>query len=184
VSRLVWTGLGGQGVLFLARVLAEAARRTGAGVVVGETHGMSQRGGSVTAHVQIGSYAASVIRVGAADTALCLHPAEAAAAVAYLRRGGALVVRAPDATALDPAVVAYVARRGAALHCTGTIADDAATRNAALLGFAASRAPGLPPPAALVAALQALSRPVAQAANLAAFAAGRRAAGPEVLAHA
>jgi indolepyruvate ferredoxin oxidoreductase beta subunit len=43
-QQIVISGLGGQGVLFLTRVLAEAALRKGLDVLTSEIHGMAMRG--------------------------------------------------------------------------------------------------------------------------------------------
>ena len=45
------TGVGGQGVLTLAEILAKAALQCGFNVRVGEIHGMAQRGGHVVCTV-------------------------------------------------------------------------------------------------------------------------------------
>jgi len=53
--RMMVVGVGGQGVLTVARVLGDAALRRGLEAVVGQLHGMAQRGGAVEATVLIGS---------------------------------------------------------------------------------------------------------------------------------
>jgi len=45
---IVLGGLGGQGILFMTKVLAQAALEKGLKTMGAETHGMAQRGGSVT----------------------------------------------------------------------------------------------------------------------------------------
>lgn len=47
-------GVGGQGVLTAAKVLGDAAHAAGMAVMVGQLHGMAQRGGSVECSVIIG----------------------------------------------------------------------------------------------------------------------------------
>ncbi len=47
-------GVGGQGILTLSRILASGAIARGVKALVSETHGMSQRGGSVIVHLRIG----------------------------------------------------------------------------------------------------------------------------------
>jgi indolepyruvate ferredoxin oxidoreductase beta subunit len=51
-TSIVIVGVGGQGVLTLARWIGEAALAGGYDVRIAEVHGMSQRGGSVEAHVK------------------------------------------------------------------------------------------------------------------------------------
>ncbi|MEM0014822.1 MAG: indolepyruvate oxidoreductase subunit beta [Zestosphaera sp.] len=48
------SGVGGQGLLTLARILGQAALNEGHKVYIAETHGMSQRGGSVTVFMRVG----------------------------------------------------------------------------------------------------------------------------------
>ena len=43
-QQIIISGVGGQGVLFVTRLLAEAAIQKGMPVVTSETHGMAQRG--------------------------------------------------------------------------------------------------------------------------------------------
>lgn len=50
--RILICGVGGQGVLTLSRVVAVALHKHGCNVVVGETLGMAQRGGSVHSYVK------------------------------------------------------------------------------------------------------------------------------------
>ena len=50
---VVLAGVGGQGILSVAAILAEAARRQGLFVKEAEVHGMAQRGGSVQATLRI-----------------------------------------------------------------------------------------------------------------------------------
>ena len=48
------TGVGGQGTVLAAKVLAQAAQEKGWHVRTAETIGMAQRGGSVVSHVRMG----------------------------------------------------------------------------------------------------------------------------------
>ena len=49
IKSILLTGVGGQGILFAAGVIASAAEAAGFNVTTNEIHGMAQRGGSVTA---------------------------------------------------------------------------------------------------------------------------------------
>ncbi len=53
------SGLGGQGVLFITRLLAEAALVMGRDILSSETHGMAMRGGAVISRSWDGSAAVS-----------------------------------------------------------------------------------------------------------------------------
>lgn len=50
------TGRGGQGVLFLTRILSECALEMGLEAIASETHGMAMRGGSVISTLKVGAF--------------------------------------------------------------------------------------------------------------------------------
>jgi len=66
------SGLGGQGVLFITRILAETALGLGLDVLSSETHGMAMRGGAVISHLKVGPFHSPLLRAGRADLALFL----------------------------------------------------------------------------------------------------------------
>lgn len=90
--KIFFAGLGGQGVIFLNRLYARAAVKLGYNVIGSETHGMSQRGGSVTSHLKIGDKQAPLIQKGGADILIALDLDEAVRYLAFLREGGILLV--------------------------------------------------------------------------------------------
>jgi len=95
---IVLSGVGGQGVLSMAAIIAEATRYEGLHVKQGEVHGMSQRGGSVRAFLRISDQPvrSDHIAVGTADMILSLEPVESLRYLPYLRPGGVLI------TSIDP----------------------------------------------------------------------------------
>jgi indolepyruvate ferredoxin oxidoreductase beta subunit len=106
--KLVLVGLGGQGVTFTTRLLAQAATVLGHSVMASEIHGMSQRGGSVIAHLKIDGDEAPLIRRGTADLLLALEPDEAVRNLSFPRRGGTVFVGAEDG--LRPEVTGHLQR--------------------------------------------------------------------------
>lgn len=88
-------GVGGQGTVLAAKVLARAAQSKGWQVRTAETIGMAQRGGSVTSHVRMGSdgeeVQAPLLTKGTADVVIAFEPGEAARALPFLTPGGVLV---------------------------------------------------------------------------------------------
>ena len=70
-------GLGGQGILFMTKVLAQCAVDKGISVMGAETHGMAQRGGSVVSHLRLGCVRSSLIEPGSAHFVLALEENEA-----------------------------------------------------------------------------------------------------------
>ena len=86
-------GVGGQGILLAAKIIAAAAERSGLDVCANETHGMAQRGGSVKAQVRIGEKVhGPLILEGTADVLASLEQIEALRHAHFLRPGGLAVV--------------------------------------------------------------------------------------------
>lgn len=71
-QQIIVSGIGGQGVLFLTRVIAQAAVAQDMPVLTAETHGMAQRGGTVLSTIKVGDFASPLIRTGQADVGLLL----------------------------------------------------------------------------------------------------------------
>ncbi|MBW2205009.1 MAG: 2-oxoacid:acceptor oxidoreductase family protein [Deltaproteobacteria bacterium] len=91
----VLSGLGGQGILFMTKLLARSAVNKGLKILVAETHGMAQRGGSVISHLRVGDVKGSVVRAGSAHILLALEENEAYRNIPYLADGGKLYANAP-----------------------------------------------------------------------------------------
>lgn len=86
-------GVGGQGTILAADLLARTALAAGTNVKVSEIHGMAQRGGSVTTVVRIGERVDSMVAdIGCADVLVSFETTEALRSIAYLAKGGSLVV--------------------------------------------------------------------------------------------
>ena len=91
-NNIVLAGVGGQGTVLATKILAEGLAGIGYDVKMSEIHGMSQRGGSVSAHIRYGEkvYSPS-IEEGGADVVLAFEKAEALRGAWYLKRGGVLI---------------------------------------------------------------------------------------------
>lgn len=86
-------GVGGQGLVLLSNVIGDACASTGLRVVTGEQHGLSQRQGSVSIHIRIGSEVRSpLIPVGTGDAIVSLEAIEALRYIEYLRDGGIVLM--------------------------------------------------------------------------------------------
>jgi len=93
VTDVVLAGVGGQGNVLSARILAETAMRAGYQVKTSEVHGMAQRGGSVVCMVRWGEEVYSpLIPRGRADFLLAYELLEGLRFLEYLRPGGTAVV--------------------------------------------------------------------------------------------
>ena len=89
---IILSGLGGQGILFMTRVLAQAALDKGFNVMGAETHGMAQRGGSVVSHLRLGETKSSLVRTGTAHFLLSLEENEGYRNLPFLSRGAKMYV--------------------------------------------------------------------------------------------
>ncbi|MBU3964543.1 indolepyruvate oxidoreductase subunit beta [Patescibacteria group bacterium] len=75
---IVLSGVGGQGLITLGNIIAEAGFLEGNEVKMSELHGLSQRGGSVAVQVRIGkSIFSPLITRGEADLVLAMERSEA-----------------------------------------------------------------------------------------------------------
>lgn len=185
---VVLAGVGGQGVLTIAALLAEAARRDGLEVRQGEVHGMSQRGGAVTATVRIADEPIHGVLVGAGAAGLVLgiEPVEALRHLGHLAPGGRLVAAAdpvrnvPDYPDLDEVLDAVRRVPGSVVVDAGGLAAGAGSPRSANVVMAGAASVFLPiEPATLEACIgDAFAAKGARLveANLAAFRAGRAAA--------
>ena len=100
IHNIVVAGLGGQGVLKVTDILAEAVFRAGFDVKKSEVHGMSQRGGSVSSEVRYGECVASpMVPAGEADVLAVLDASQVDVAKGVLKAGGVIIT--PEDLPLD-----------------------------------------------------------------------------------
>ncbi|EAR61877.1 indolepyruvate oxidoreductase subunit beta [Neptuniibacter caesariensis] len=93
VTNIMVCGIGGQGVMTAADILANTALDMGYDVKKTEVAGMAQRGGVVTSHVRFGNRVLSPsIAPGEADLILAFEPAEALRWSEHLRPSGKVMV--------------------------------------------------------------------------------------------
>lgn len=145
-QQIAVSGLGGQGVLFVTKVLAEAALRKHFSVLVSETHGMAQRGGNVISHLKVyartnpealfttdpltaSPLTSPLIRPGCAHVLLALHEEGLAAHGYLLRPDGTVFCHRPHPrTSSDIDAVGLAKKLG-----------NPVAANVVLLGFAAAQ---------------------------------------------
>jgi indolepyruvate ferredoxin oxidoreductase beta subunit len=190
---IVLAGVGGQGVLAGAAIIAETARREGLSVKQGEVHGMSQRGGAVSANLRISdeTIESDLIPRGTAAMIWSLDPVEGLRWLEYLSPCGTFVTSADPFVNIDdyPDLDEVLERVRSIEHSlvvpTESLAREAGSghaSNVVLLGAAA---------VALPVSEAGLRRAVADffaykgekivAVNLRAFELGRRAAAPTAI---
>lgn len=75
---LIIVGVGGQGNVLISRLIGESLAANNYQVIIGESHGASQRGGAVASHIRISKETAysPIIPEGQADVILGLEPLE------------------------------------------------------------------------------------------------------------
>ena len=101
---IVLSGVGGQGVLSVAAIIAQAAIDEGFRVRQSEVHGMAQRGGAVLAHLRIADreIASDLVPKGCADLILSMEPLESLRYAVWLSPGMADAPCGALVTASEP----------------------------------------------------------------------------------
>ncbi|MGC8658839.1 MAG: 2-oxoacid:acceptor oxidoreductase family protein [Desulfomonilaceae bacterium] len=132
MTQTIICGRGGQGIVFLTRLLGDIATAKGLKVISSETHGMAVRGGSINSHLKIGSFFSPLIGWGRADYLISLDSSETINNRHFLKPGGSIFENSPGPSEsslyrLDAASMA---------RSLGRIQLE----NVVLLGFAASLA--------------------------------------------
>jgi len=90
---IIFTGVGGQGIVVASDIFCEAAMIDGWDVAKAEVHGMAQRGGSIVAHVRIGdNVQAPIIEKGKANMILGFEMLETARTLSMLKKDGTVLV--------------------------------------------------------------------------------------------
>jgi len=111
-TQIILAGIGGQGVLFASRIFSELGLKMGLNVLGSETHGMSQRGGSVLAHLKLGDFHSPLIRTGAADILYAFAEEETYRTLKFLKNGGVCFVNLENPGRFDPGVLSHLESKG------------------------------------------------------------------------
>jgi indolepyruvate ferredoxin oxidoreductase beta subunit len=138
--QIILAGVGGQGILFSSRLFSELGLRLGLGIMGSETHGMSQRGGSVIAHLKLGDFQSPLIRRGTADILYSFEETETYRNLKVLRRGGVCFANLANADRFNRKVLDYLKKRDIAFRAfdaSGAASKIGAVRSAniALIGY-------------------------------------------------
>jgi len=89
---ILLTGVGGQGIILISKILTIGLADMGFEVKMSEIHGMSQRGGTVNTQLKYGQRVFSpTIGPGEADMIVSFEKSEALRALPYLKKGGTIV---------------------------------------------------------------------------------------------
>jgi len=106
--QIILAGIGGQGVLFSSKIFSELGLKLGLDVMGSETHGMSQRGGSVIAHLKLGRFQSPLIRSGTADILYSFEENETYKTLKFLRKGGICFTDLESPDRLNKKVLDYL----------------------------------------------------------------------------
>ncbi len=111
---IILAGVGGQGIISIAFVIASAGLEEGLEVKQAEVHGMSQRGGAVESHLRLADarIASDIIPRGGADLIVSVEPLEALRYFDFLGPDGMVIAsRTPFVNIPDyPDVAALAAK--------------------------------------------------------------------------
>ncbi len=140
---IVLCGLGGQGILFMTKVLSQAGLDKGLRVMGAETHGMAQRGGSVVSHLRFGEVESSLVKTDSARYLLALEEAEGYRNLPYVSGGGRMYINTDSEDFPRVEIREYLEKKG--ILCrglpAGRIAEELGgplSSNLALLGYFAA----------------------------------------------
>ncbi len=90
---IILSGVGGQGILSIATIIADAALGAGLYLKQAEVHGMSQRGGAVESGLRLSDSViySDLLPSGSADMILSMEPMEALRYLPFLKKDGCIV---------------------------------------------------------------------------------------------
>lgn len=152
ICNMILCGVGGQGVLSLAAIIAKASLSAHLNVRQSEVHGMSQRGGEVSSHLRIGDeeIVGDLVPSGTADLIISMEPMESLRYLNYLKPNGIVITASEPVKNISNypdvnAVYAKIAEiPGSICLEAETLAEAAGSRRASnmvLIGAASSFLP-------------------------------------------
>lgn len=146
--QIILAGVGGQGILFSSRLFSELGLRLGVGIMGSETHGMSQRGGSVIAHMKLGDFQSPMIRRGTADILYSFEENETYRTLKFLRRGSVCFANIANVDRFDRKVLNYLKTKDItfrAFDASGVASKVGSARSANIVLIGYSLGTGLVP---------------------------------------
>lgn len=145
---IILSGVGGQGILSIAMVIAQAATDAGLELKQAEVHGMSQRGGDVQSNLRLSTdpIHSDLIPEGRADLVISMEPMEALRYLPMLSSQGKIVTSSrpfinipnyPDQDALQAELDSLGCVIKADIEAVAKDAGNPKGANMVLLGMAA-----------------------------------------------
>ncbi len=154
VYTILLCGVGGQGTITAADLLARVATAAGLDCKISEIHGMAQRGGAVTTVVRFGTNVSTMVcGKGCADNIVSFERTEALRNIEFLKTNGVLVVNDEEIKPLPvltgkASMPSNVEQRltslGATLIPATKIASESGTSKCANVVLLGALAPTLP----------------------------------------
>ncbi len=149
---IILSGVGGQGVLSVAAIIARGAMMAGLKVRQSEVHGMAQRGGAVLSHLRIsdGVIPGDLVPRGGADLILSMEPLESLRYTDYLKESGEVitsmnpVVNIPNYPELDTVIARVEALPRARVVDDKALAKEAGNLRGTNMVMVGAASPGLP----------------------------------------
>jgi len=89
--KILIAGVGGQGIVYLTNIITEAAMLSEIPVSVSEIHGLSQRGGIVTAGIGLGEHCTGFVGKAGVDLLIGLEPLETQRCLLYLHKNSSVI---------------------------------------------------------------------------------------------
>lgn len=146
--QIILAGIGGQGILFSSKVFSELGLKMGLDIMGSETHGMSQRGGSVIAHLKLGKFQSPLIRKGAADILYSFEENETYRTLHFLKLGGICFVNLESVNQFNKSIMKYLEEKEItfrAYDATGAASEIGSIRSANIVLIGYSVGTGLVP---------------------------------------
>jgi len=127
-------------VLFSSKLFSELGLRLGLAVMGSETHGMSQRGGSVIAHLKLGDFQSPLIRRETADILYSFEENETYRTLRFLRRGSVCFANLVDLNRFNKKILNYLKQKDItfrAFDASGAASKIGSVRsaNVVLIGY-------------------------------------------------
>lgn len=137
-DNIILAGVGGQGILSIAAVLAMGALNNGLFVKQSEVHGMSQRGGAVQSHIRISDEEIHSVLIprGQVNAIISVEPMEALRYLPFLNENGYLVTNKepymiPNYPDLDKLLEELKSYKNSIVIDAGKLAKKAGNKRAA-----------------------------------------------------
>jgi len=146
--QIILAGIGGQGILFSSKVFSELGLKMGLDIMGSETHGMSQRGGSVIAHLKLGKFQSPLIRKGAADILYSFEENETYNTLKFLKRGGVCFVNLESVDQFNKSILKFLKEKEIKFRtydATGAASKIGSIRSANIILIGYSAGTGLVP---------------------------------------